>query len=770
MCNCTVYPKGNCYYHVWLIITRVIVVISFALLRFVIKFDYVQISNTLENILDTNFISDIQLIDSGKCPETLYQVALSTWGGISKGCACSDGKIYEGTCPQSGCVQINEADPVIMSNWEGKTFCVNLDKLASYRTYLKEKVISPGEECGEKKKQCGYVDRLGHILCLDINERCPINYLEISNTADVPSNYKGTEEPTSLALNNGKYLFLSNSNIWGFLIHTLVAGEGQVCSNYTEYYSRYEPYKLEKTTFCNNDSGNVRYDNSFIRIDTINKYDYFTDNSVTTITDTIEGYPLNENSLDTISLYKGVLSGLEMSCVKKGPLSKLDAPYIKNDLLMYLILFILACIAILLSILILIPYFKSYEKCYYINLGVMFIIDLAIVLVVFIIFIFTWLSIIPSSCGNLHIVEQINDEYFNLKIRLILLGIIFVFSLIPFGSFFCGECCSEGETDQDIDTLENIIDVNIHSNRVLCLLCLKDGRIVAGSEDKSISVSSLDLKRKILEQSIIEKNAHTDAIYSLCEVGGNLVSGGKDAQVKVWVINERNVELIKTYSHSESVTKVMSLNKNNFVSCSLDGNVMFWDISKSTYTKKIEEIGEITSVLILNQNNNILITQYLDSTANTHSNLYDSEIHLGFWNIKKKTKMNSLQTGGNKNNSLIELSNGLICVAQHGSRVISLVDPIKIEIIKIIQDKMGFYNSAVLCNYSEDTFVSFSNGYISQFSIISGYKIVYFGDYRETTERDEEYTTAITFQGKYIIVNNNTCGYSVYRSIWERAK
>jgi hypothetical protein len=197
---------------------------------------------------------------------------------------------------------------------------------------------------------------------------------------------------------------------------------------------------------------------------------------------------------------------------------------------------------------------------------------------------------------------------------------------------------------------------------------------------------------------------------------------------------------------------------------------MFWDISKSTYTKKIEEIGEITSVLILNQNNNILITQYLDSTANTHSNLYDSEIHLGFWNIKKKTKMNSLQTGGNKNNSLIELSNGLICVAQHGSRVISLVDPIKIEIIKIIQDKTGFYNSAVLCNYSEDTFISFSNGYISQFSIKSGYEIVYFGDYRETTERDEEYTTAIIFQGKYIIVNNNTCGYSVYRSIWERAK
>ena len=70
------------------------------------------------------------------------------------------------------------------------------------------------------------------------------------------------------------------------------------------------------------------------------------------------------------------------------------------------------------------------------------------------------------------------------------------------------------------------------------MCCLGDGRIVSGSDDKSMKVWRVDANDQ-LEEAAAKQDAHGDWVRCLCCLGdGRIVSGSTDKSVKVWSITE----------------------------------------------------------------------------------------------------------------------------------------------------------------------------------------------------------------------------------------
>ena len=70
------------------------------------------------------------------------------------------------------------------------------------------------------------------------------------------------------------------------------------------------------------------------------------------------------------------------------------------------------------------------------------------------------------------------------------------------------------------------------------MCCLGDGRIVSGSDDKSMKVWRVDANHQ-LEEAAAKQHAHGGWVLCLCGLGdGRIVSGSLGGSVKVWSITE----------------------------------------------------------------------------------------------------------------------------------------------------------------------------------------------------------------------------------------
>ena len=70
--------------------------------------------------------------------------------------------------------------------------------------------VKKGEPCPDNTKQCGILDTLGNIMCIDVNTDCPINLILMTEDNNIPSEYKYTF--TTVKLNN-TYLHYTNEAI-----------------------------------------------------------------------------------------------------------------------------------------------------------------------------------------------------------------------------------------------------------------------------------------------------------------------------------------------------------------------------------------------------------------------------------------------------------------------------------------------------------------------------------------------------------------------------
>jgi len=138
------------------------------------------------------------------------------------------------------------------------------------------------------------------------------------------------------------------------------------------------------------------------------------------------------------------------------------------------------------------------------------------------------------------------------------------------------------DLNQNIELKTYITTLNVHSNDVYCLTVLNDGRLVSGSEDKSIIIYN----KYTYQPNIIIKE-HNYSIKCLIQLkNGILASCSDDETIKLFNIKENEYELIQTLNlHSSGVSKIYELSNNYLVSGSYDKTIIFYIKDDIKYKK-----------------------------------------------------------------------------------------------------------------------------------------------------------------------------------------
>ena len=136
--------------------------------------------------------------------------------------------------------------------------------------------------------------------------------------------------------------------------------------------------------------------------------------------------------------------------------------------------------------------------------------------------------------------------------------------------------------DYKIEMKNPIYKLINHTDNVLCLCVLNDGRLVSGSSDNSIIIYN---KQSYKPDLIIkEHNEYISCINQLSS--GILASCSADKTIKLFNIKEKKYEILKTLNyHSGTVYKIIELKNKNLVSCSGDSSIIFYLKDNKEYKK-----------------------------------------------------------------------------------------------------------------------------------------------------------------------------------------
>ena len=95
-------------------------------------------------------------------------------------------------------------------------------------------------------------------------------------------------------------------------------------------------------------------------------------------------------------------------------------------------------------------------------------------------------------------------------------------------------------SNQNIEFKTHITTLKIHTNIVLCLIILNDGRLVSGSSDNSIIIYN----KETYQPNIIIQE-HEGSVICLIQLkNGILASCSNDKTIKLFNIKENEYELI----------------------------------------------------------------------------------------------------------------------------------------------------------------------------------------------------------------------------------
>ena len=235
----------------------------------------------------------------------------------------------------------------------------------------------------------------------------------------------------------------------------------------------------------------------------------------------------------------------------------------------------------------------------------------------------------------------------------------------------------------DIKIKKPIYKLNTHTNNILCLALLDDGRLASCSKDTSIKIYN-KLSYKI---DLIIKE-HKSSVYCIIQLSsGILASCSRDKTIKLFNIKNNNYKLIQTLNyHTDAIYKIIELKNKSLVSCSEDSSIIFFVKDNLEYKKdySISTDGSCSSIL-QTKDNEICYSVY-----------YDNKIC--FYDFIKKRIINSI-SNISKHNELIFLS--MICkelLVIPGYNKISIVNVNEYKLIKIIDvpDSSWIYGVCML--------------------------------------------------------------------------
>ncbi len=144
------------------------------------------------------------------------------------------------------------------------------------------------------------------------------------------------------------------------------------------------------------------------------------------------------------------------------------------------------------------------------------------------------------------------------------------------------------QTGQCVQTLQG------HSKEVTALTMLGDGRLASGSNDKSIKL--WDVKTGQCVQTL---KGHSSHVYALTMLGdGRLASGSTDKSIKLWDV--KTGQCVQTLQgHSGTVKALTLLGDGRLASGSYDKSIKLWDVQTGQCVQTLQGHENVVFALTL---------------------------------------------------------------------------------------------------------------------------------------------------------------------------
>jgi WD40 repeat protein len=140
-----------------------------------------------------------------------------------------------------------------------------------------------------------------------------------------------------------------------------------------------------------------------------------------------------------------------------------------------------------------------------------------------------------------------------------------------------------------LETFELQTLVRKSDQSVRCLaLCKKTGELAAGYSDNSIrifEITTLELK--------YELDSHTNSVFTIAYApdGDLLLSGGRDAHLRVWDVKKGYQERGYVIAHMYTINHITySPDGRYFATCSMDKSIKIWDAHTFKLLKVIDKV------------------------------------------------------------------------------------------------------------------------------------------------------------------------------------
>ena len=216
----------------------------------------------------------------------------------------------------NGYETIREISNKYLTIWKGvkvlKMESSNLDY--SYFNLLKQSVSS-NQNCPPNLKQCGLLDTMNHKMCIDKDQKCPINMIIHKETAVLPTEYNYTFK--NVSLNDGTYLFFTNEAIDQHIISEFIISDAEPCINPEQAHSNFKSYTLENYTKTCKEVQGIAYNSRYKQLDIINKYLLYSENQLISTLEQLPLYPFENLKVQNTSLYYSTFIGFDKSVLNQ---------------------------------------------------------------------------------------------------------------------------------------------------------------------------------------------------------------------------------------------------------------------------------------------------------------------------------------------------------------------------------------------------------------------------------------------------------------------
>jgi hypothetical protein len=310
------------------------IILDVMLCLFSVLFLFFSILASKNYILDTSLLREyklnwfkgpiIEIIkineNQNDCPVGYDPFIRNNFPGNIEGCDCSTSKenkykkkIYKKQCDSNriadGCTMIFKRQEKSLLIWKGSKLCVKRMKENFW-----ELEVTSGD-CPIGKKKCGVIDNFKNTLCIDLNDKCPINQIVIR-----PSNEEQLKDYNMIQLNEKFNLFFTNSQTDESIITEIEARTHPICAHPFEgkLGQNFYPLNLKQgPPECKTKISEYLTDYRFQELDTQEIFNFYNQNGVMKIISKFPDFsypkPLDK---DLVTLYKINYFGFNKNCLR----------------------------------------------------------------------------------------------------------------------------------------------------------------------------------------------------------------------------------------------------------------------------------------------------------------------------------------------------------------------------------------------------------------------------------------------------------------------